>query len=166
MGKSTLLKGLRADPALSAANGVVFVEEPVKVWEENGLLQAMYTGELSHGAFQQIALITRFRNLCDALRAPGVKLVIAERSLASDRCVFAETHLGPLDSRAYGCSNTALTEALGDVRHATVLLEAPIDVLQARRPPDRPAWSPDPHFSVCACAAGPHSDTRPRRREE
>lgn len=167
VGKSTVLKNLRAQPDFCAANGVLFVDEPVAIWEEAGLLQAMYTGELAHGAFQQIALITRYGNICTAVKTPGVKLVIAERSIASDRAVFAETHLGPLDSKAYGCSNEALTQALGTVRDATVLLEAPIDTLEARlasrRPLARLARSQTEESSDSSLrAAGPHPDARPR----
>ena len=33
--------------------------EPVDLWEQHGLLQAMYSGDLERCAFQQMALITR-----------------------------------------------------------------------------------------------------------
>lgn len=131
VGKSTLLKNLRANREL-ASNGVIFVDEPVAIWERAGLLAAMYKGELGHAAFQLTALTTRYSALVAALRTPGVKLVIAERSLASDRSVFAGTHLGELDARAYGVAYDALVQALGNVRYATVLLKAPIENLQSR----------------------------------
>jgi deoxyadenosine/deoxycytidine kinase len=99
VGKSTLLKRLRKQLADNSA--VTFVDEPVEIWEEAGLLAAMYDGTLSHAAFQLTALTTRYAALAHALKVPGVELVIAERSLGSDRRVFAHTHLGELEFRAY-----------------------------------------------------------------
>ena len=64
----------------------------------------MYDGTLSHAAFQLTALTTRYAALAHALKVPGVELVIAERSLGSDRRVFAHTHLGELEVRAYAAT--------------------------------------------------------------
>ena len=160
VGKSTLLKRLRKQLADNSA--VTFVDEPVEIWEAAGLLAAMYDGTLSHAAFQLTALTTRYAALAHALKVPGVELVIAERSLGSDRRVFAHTHLGELEFRAYAAApprhraaarrrlhrtpasdasrpparsyavaHDALTSTL-DHGSATVLLDAPVDTLQAR----------------------------------
>jgi thymidylate kinase len=102
VGKSTLLKRLRKQLADNSA--VTFVDEPVEIWEAAGLLAAMYDGTLSHAAFQLTALTTRYAALAHALKVPGVELVIAERSLGSDRRVFAHTHLGELEFRAYAAA--------------------------------------------------------------
>ena len=49
-------------------------------------------------------------------------IVIAERSLLSDRRVFAGTHLSDLDATAYSLAHDALSASLGAARQATALL--------------------------------------------
>ena len=70
----------------------MFVDEPVQLWEQHGLLSAMYSGMLSRVAFQQAALVTRGAALQKAL-ATGAKLIITERSVVSDRACFAKVNL-------------------------------------------------------------------------
>ena len=53
--------------------------EPVSIWEESGLLRAMYSGDVTKCLFQQQALATRFAPFMMALTTPGVQLVVAER---------------------------------------------------------------------------------------
>jgi deoxyadenosine/deoxycytidine kinase len=78
IGKSTLLANLRKHFALDES--VAIVDEPVALWEEHGLLEAMYTDTLSRCAFQLMALTTRYTALLDAL-ASKAKVIITERSV-------------------------------------------------------------------------------------
>ena len=106
-GKSTVLAALRQ--RFASHPNVVFVAEPVAEWEQAGLLAAMYSGALSHVAFQMTAMATRYSDLSRALATPGVSLLVAERSLASDRRIFAQTHLRGIEATAYETAADALT---------------------------------------------------------
>jgi len=130
IGKSTLLGKLRETYAAAGAD-VCFVDEPVAQWEEAGLLAAMYDGSLNAAVFQVMALTTRYAALVRALKS-GAKLVISERSLYSDRAVFAGTHLTGADKDAYELSWASMLESLPDVPNCTVLLDAPVPTLMAR----------------------------------
>ena len=90
-GKSTLLRVLEA--AYGGCSAVRFVDEPVAQWEGAGLLAALYAGKMSPAAFQLTAMVTRAAALKEALADPFAKIIISERSLASDRAVFAATQL-------------------------------------------------------------------------
>ena len=108
--------------------------EPVELWERAGLLAAMYSGTLSLVAFQQTALITRYASIVEALRTPGVRLIITERSIESDRAVFAKLHVTqPIEIAAYAASHDSLRAALPpDLQHGTILLDAPLESLVSR----------------------------------
>ena len=123
-GKSTVLAALRQ--RFASHPNVVFVAEPVAEWERAGLLAAMYSGALSHVAFQMTAMATRYSDLSRALATPGVSLLVAERSLASDRRIFAQTHLRGIEATAYETAADALAAALPPARHATVLIDVPV----------------------------------------
>ena len=129
-GKSTVLAALRQ--RFASHPNVVFVAEPVAEWERAGLLAAMYSGALSHVAFQMTAMATRYSDLSRALATPGVSLLVAERSLASDRRIFAQTHLRGIEATAYETAADALAAALPPARHATVLIDVPVATLQER----------------------------------
>ena len=83
IGKSTLMKQLKA--RLAYDDAVVFVDEPVELWESYGLLAAMYSGAISRTAFQLMVLNTRAAWLAKALARPGVSVVVCERSIWSDK---------------------------------------------------------------------------------
>ena len=115
IGKSTLLASLKASLLADAATPprVVFLDEPVSIWEESGLLRAMYSGDVTKCLFQQQALATRFAPFMMALTAPGVQLVVAERSIYSDRGIFVATQVkNPLELAAYATEHDALTQLL------------------------------------------------------
>ena len=99
----------------------------------------MYDGTLSHAAFQLTALTTRYAALAHALKVPGVELVIAERSLGSDRRVFAHTHLGELEFRAYAPPRPAAAPP-PDARPLPTARRRP--ALPLARPPTRPSRPP------------------------
>jgi deoxyadenosine/deoxycytidine kinase len=129
VGKSTLLAKLR--DAYAGVEGVVFVDEPVVAWEQAGLLSAMYDGRLHAAVFQMMALSTRYAALRRALTS-GARLVVSERSLWSDRCVFAATHLKGCDKDAYDLAHDSMLASLPATARATILLDAPVATLLAR----------------------------------
>jgi deoxyadenosine/deoxycytidine kinase len=103
------------------------------MWEERGLLAAMYQDKLSRCSFQLMALSTRYAVLLDGL-ASGAELIITERSVFSDRECFAKVNLSEqCEIAAYAATHDALVAALpAGVRTATILLDAPHRVLGER----------------------------------
>ena len=128
-GKSTLLRVLKA--AYGGCGAVRFVDEPVAQWERAGLLAALYAGKMSPAAFQLTAMVTRAAALKEALADPVAKVIISERSLASDRAVFAETQLSGADRDAYDLAYETI-ELPAVAATATVLLECPVEELTRR----------------------------------
>lgn len=129
VGKSTLLRVLKA--AYGGCTAVRFVDEPVEAWERAGLLAALYAGTMSPAAFQLTALVTRAAALREALEDPSAKLIISERSLASDKAVFAATQLSGADRNAYNLAHATI--ALPPVAAtATVLLQCPVKEITSR----------------------------------
>ena len=128
-GKSTLLRVLKA--AYGGCSAVRFVDEPVPKWERAGLLAALYAGKMSPAAFQLTAMVTRAAALKEALADPFAKIVISERSLASDRAVFAATQLSGADRDAYDLAYETI-ELPAVAAMATVLLECPVEELRRR----------------------------------
>ncbi len=53
----------------------------------------MYEGDLSKIGFQLTAAVTRWAAQAQALNTPGVTTVIAERTMHSDREIFARVSL-------------------------------------------------------------------------
>jgi deoxyadenosine/deoxycytidine kinase len=91
-GKSTLLAALR-----TAMPDVEFVEEPVGIWttlkNEEGvsLLELFYKDRRRWAyTFQNCALMTRLLSLRTALATTRKQVIITERSVLTDRHVFAE----------------------------------------------------------------------------
>lgn len=126
---SLLKQMFRLDPT------VLFVDEPVSLWERSGMLQGMYNGTLPKSTFQLAALMTRAGALIRALAVPGVRVVVCERSPFSDKMVFAETNLkaGSLEMAAYDVAYSELLACLP--RNAEIHfahLVASVDVVAER----------------------------------
>ena len=64
-GKTSLLTALGEH----FGDRVRIVEEPVKVWEESGLLAECYDGTVSRATFQHVALATKTAALAEARTA-------------------------------------------------------------------------------------------------
>eukprot|EP00966_Prymnesium_polylepis_P120113 2775752-Prymnesium_polylepis.1 len=80
-----------------------------------------------------MVLNTRCAWLTKALAVPGVRVVICERSIWSDKAVFADVNITAAAERAaYSCTFEALCATLPPVTHATILLDAPLDVILGR----------------------------------
>jgi len=94
-GKSTLLRNLREK--YSNHTKIVFVDEPVEDWEsiqnEHGMpmLQLFYNDQKTHAfAFQMMAFISRLSKLKEAVEKNPGAIIITERSLYTDKMVFAQ----------------------------------------------------------------------------
>ena len=129
VGKSTVLERLQRDDELASREDVVFIREPVDEWERAGILHDYYHGDLSAGVFQLTVMCTRYRLLEQALRCSRVRVIISERSLESDRSVFAKLLVqAPAESRAYELAHTSLSETLSArCRHRAIHIDLPPD---------------------------------------
>jgi len=95
-GKSTLLANLKE--SLKDDNRVVFLKEPVDEWENikdsegNTMLQKFYGDQEKYAfSFQMMAYISRLATFKNAVIAnPQATVFIAERSLDTDKYVFAQ----------------------------------------------------------------------------
>jgi len=127
VGKSTLLRRL----ARVLPKTVHFVSEPVEAWEACGALDAYYGSRLSALAFQQLALVTR-----DAAWRRGIAtraaVLVCERSVESDRGVFADALLGAGDRAIYEATYASLIEARARLPTLTVLLDLSVPELVGR----------------------------------
>ena len=91
--KSTLLEYLRTN----CQDEYVYVDEPLKKWDQiqdaNGetILQKFYQDQSKYGfPFQTMALVSRLIAIRDAINANPGKVIISERSLYTDKLVFAK----------------------------------------------------------------------------
>ena len=90
-GKSTVLDCLR-----EICQGATVVQEPVLEWQElqtdekRGLLESFYADQKTYAfQLQMFALLTRFQAIHECTQFNDI--VVAERSILSDSCVFAHT---------------------------------------------------------------------------
>jgi deoxyadenosine/deoxycytidine kinase len=94
-GKTTLLNRLQDN---NINNEIVFVKEPVDVWEtfkdsnDETMLEKFYKDPNKYAfAFQIMAFTTRVQTLENAIKSnPQAKLFICERSLEADKYIFAK----------------------------------------------------------------------------
>lgn len=130
-GKTTLMNLLRN--SFAGDPRVVFVDEPVEMWERSGLLKAQYEEKLNPAVFQHGALMSRVGDIIEALRRKGVLLVITERSPFSDCAVFAKANLSGWDLINYEQTYIALLRALPLALDVNIAwLKADSDVLVSR----------------------------------
>jgi len=92
-GKSTILKILRKK---YNDNNIIFVDEPVAEWNQikdgdKTILELFYQDQNKYSfAFQVMAYITRLRKLLEAIDNNPDKVIICERSIYTDKYVFAK----------------------------------------------------------------------------
>lgn len=94
-GKSTLLSNLKE--TLKNRTDIVFLTEPVDEWEkitdENGItmLEKFYNNQKDYSfSFQMMAYISRLALLKEATKNNPGAIIITERSLYTDKMVFAK----------------------------------------------------------------------------
>ena len=91
-GKSTIINYLKT---LDNSN-IIFVDEPVNEWlsiKSNGknALELFYENQDKNSFwFQVLAYITRLRNLLETIKQNPNKIIITERSIYTDKYVFAQ----------------------------------------------------------------------------
>jgi deoxyadenosine/deoxycytidine kinase len=91
-GKSTILKQLK-----KYSDDFVYVDEPVSQWEsikdsnDKNILELFYQDQKKYSfSFQILAYITRLKSLLDAYKSYPHKIIICERSIYTDKYVFAK----------------------------------------------------------------------------
>jgi deoxyadenosine/deoxycytidine kinase len=94
-GKSTLLENLKQK--YKDQENIIFLREPVDIWEnitdENGvtMLQKFYSDQKKYSfPFQMMAYISRLSLLKEAIKSNPNAIIITERSLFTDKLVFAK----------------------------------------------------------------------------
>lgn len=94
-GKSTLLAHLKSLGGEMGGRRIVFVPEPVHLWEEirdeagANMIQLFYGDQTRHSfAFQVMAFVSRYKLLESAILDNPGAIIIAERGLEAD-CIFA-----------------------------------------------------------------------------
>jgi deoxyadenosine/deoxycytidine kinase len=94
-GKSTLLSHLKEK--YSGNNNVIFLKEPVDEWESivdsqgKTMLQKFYADQKTYSfPFQMMAYISRLNLLINAIEENPQAIIITERSLYTDKLVFAK----------------------------------------------------------------------------
>ena len=108
VGKSTVMTHLR-----KVRPDLLYIDEPVDIWEKAGLLDAMYKGTIPPGTFQIAALSTRMAPLLKAVRE-GHQTIVTERCPWSDFEVFTKANLqqGSVELTAYQMAYDALMTAV------------------------------------------------------
>ena len=96
-GKSTLLEKLIKKYSVSNPKKIIFLKEPVDEWEkikdENGctMLEKFYSNQEKYSfPFQMMAYISRLALLKKTIEENRNAIIITERSLSTDRHVFAK----------------------------------------------------------------------------
>ena len=90
-GKSTLLNLLK-----EKFTDVIFIDEPVSEWNEikdndKSILDLFYEDKSKYSfTFQVLAYITRLKKILDVLKNNPDKLIVCERSILTDKYVFAK----------------------------------------------------------------------------
>lgn len=94
-GKSTLLKNLKTH--FKSNKSVVFLKEPVDEWEtirdenDKSILEKFYADQKKYSfSFQMMAYISRLALLKEIIERNPDTIVITERSLYTDKLVFAK----------------------------------------------------------------------------
>lgn len=111
---------------------VVVLPEPVEVWRGIGLLESLYDGTVSALLFQIVALVTGKAPLVDALRRPGVRVVVTEGSPTSNHLVYACVNLQRRDLCTYRVVYDALRRVMPRCRGVTLLLDADVETAARR----------------------------------
>ena len=101
-GKTSLLTALGEH----FGDRVRIVEEPVKVWEESGLLAECYDGTVSRATFQHVALATKTAALAEA-RSEGVAATAAVERLKDELAEASRTAPSSASAPARRASSAA-----------------------------------------------------------
>ena len=96
-GKSTLLSHLKQSLSAENVPQIIFLQEPVDEWENikdeqgNTMIQKFYGDQTKYSfSFQMMAYISRLALLKKSIEENPNAIVITERSLFTDKFVFAK----------------------------------------------------------------------------
>jgi deoxycitidine kinase/deoxyguanosine kinase len=97
-GKTTLLEHLRERYPEGNEEGILFLKEPVDLWEQvkdgegETMLSKFYADSVKYAfPFQIMAYASRLKTLRELVLAnPGARVVVCERSLEADKHIFAK----------------------------------------------------------------------------
>lgn len=109
-GKSTILQIMQQKYQNNP--NVIFVDEPVSEWNlikdgNKSILELFYEDQAKYSfAFQIMAYITRLRKLLQVLENSSDKIIICERSIYTDKYVFAKMlyqqgHINEIEWKTY-----------------------------------------------------------------
>lgn len=124
-GKSTQFERLKQH--LAKDTSVVFVPEPVAEWQQCGLLERMYNKDIDLAVFQLAVLMSLTVPLVAAINKPDVKLVVTERSPASNALTFAEINLNEKDMQVYSYALKKSLEQINNADHFMAYLQIPVE---------------------------------------
>ena len=127
-GKSSALEKLK-----ETRTGIYYIDEPVKQWEDTGLLDAMYAKTINSAVCQIAALSTRMAPLLKAVRE-GHKLIVTERCPWSDIETFTKANLDErsIEFSAYQMAFDSLMTAMPKFELHIIYLQAPVTTLMER----------------------------------
>jgi len=105
-GKSTFINNLKKK---IIDKNIIFIDEPVELWSKicvnnTSILEAFYNDQIKYAfSFQMIALISRVKLLQEAIKKNPNAIIITERSLYSDKNIFAQMLYdeGKIDSYSF-----------------------------------------------------------------
>ena len=129
VGKSTAMEKLKS----RVGKSIHFIDEPVKQWEDTGLLDALYSKTINPACFQIAALCTRMAPLLKAVRE-GHRLIVTERCPWSDIETFTKANLdeNSIEFTAYQMSFDSLMTAMPTFKLHIIYLHAPVKTLLLR----------------------------------
>ncbi len=93
-GKTTIVQRLKDD--FKNDNKIIFLDEPVNEWikitdNNKNIIEKFYENPVKYSfPFQMMALISRFKILNDAINNNPNSIIITERSLFTDKHIFAK----------------------------------------------------------------------------
>ena len=124
-GKSTAIKHLKEKLHYINGKKIVYIQEPVDIWntvkDENGnnIIERYYDNPTKFAfQFQMMAYITRITKIRSAIRNNTNCIIITERSVYSDRAVFAKMLYDDktMDKISYNIYNKWFDELASDIK--------------------------------------------------
>lgn len=95
-GKTTFINELKKEVNKQKLKNIIFVDEPVELWTKicvnnENILEKFYQDQIKYAfSFQMMALISRIKVLKKAMKDHPDAIIISERSLYSDKNIFAQ----------------------------------------------------------------------------
>ena len=150
-GKSTAIKHLAKKLHYINGKKIVYILEPVDIWNtvkdenDNNIIERFYNNPKKFAfQFQMMAYITRITKIRNTIRNNPNCIIITERSIYSDRAVFAKMLYDSklMDSCEYQIYNKWFDEYMFRlVIHKRFIDDGVLDILN-QKPIKLPPWDP------------------------